>query len=326
MVRGLGQQPGARLLREWLPPYFEFDPPGAIARRFPTLALAQPALRPAPVSVAQVELALGDGQGAYETLKTAASSGFPPFAAIFAVSLTVAQKERVLAALNGREGFLTVTYRGALTATVVATATIAGDVYDDIAELGRAPALAKCLAQVARALELGRLTLEISETEAPAELRERAADQARSKAARVMLRMAGDAATSSWSRPASATAALTATARLEDTVQLPIERRADISAWFASGGGADQIRVVGATLPDPRPAPADAPNVALGFDPHGAPIAFVELARGAAQSTLRGPSFTAATLPAGAEGPLIVTTHYTAAGAPDTSVNYQPAE
>jgi hypothetical protein len=289
----------------------------AITERFPGLQLAQPALRPAPVSVGLVELVLGDGLGAYEILKASTSSGFPPFAAIFAVSLTAAQKECVLSALNGRVGFLAITYRGERTATIAVVATIVGDVHDDIAELGRTPMLAECAAQVDLALEQGQLALEISSADVvPDELLARATTMVRNKAARIMQRMAADAAMLSWPSRLSTTSMLTATVRLEDTVQLPIERTADIGTWFATGGGADHIKVVGVTLPDPLPVPTDGTSVAIGFEPQGAPIAFVEIARGMAKATLRSPGFAAATLPAGIDGPLVITTHYTASGAP----------
>lgn len=71
-------------------------------------------LSPAPLSIEKVVLALGDGAGQFDELATSSSSGYPPYSAIFNVRLTAEQKAQAIAALNGRQGFLTVTYRGLL--------------------------------------------------------------------------------------------------------------------------------------------------------------------------------------------------------------------
>lgn len=72
-------------------------------------------LAPAPLAIEQVVLAVGDGAGHFDELATSSSSGYGAYAAIFNVRLTTAQKERVVAALGGRQRFLTVTYRGQVT-------------------------------------------------------------------------------------------------------------------------------------------------------------------------------------------------------------------
>ncbi|MEP7337644.1 MAG: hypothetical protein ABI977_07845 [Acidobacteriota bacterium] len=72
-------------------------------------------LQSAPLQIAYVALAIGDGDGRFTELQRNPSSGFAPLTAIFSAHLNAQQKTHAIAALGGRPGFLTVTWRGTLT-------------------------------------------------------------------------------------------------------------------------------------------------------------------------------------------------------------------
>jgi hypothetical protein len=90
-------------------------------------------LQPLPIEVQSVTLAAGDGEGNFSELQQSRSSGYGALTAIFNVTLDAARKASAIAALNGRAGFLTVTYRatvslpGAQGAIPVTAATDIGD-------------------------------------------------------------------------------------------------------------------------------------------------------------------------------------------------------
>lgn len=322
-----------------------------LLRAHPELSAATLRLQPAPLGDVSAELALGDGETAPMPIARVTSSGFMPYAALFNVALDDAQRERVLAALHGRAGFLTLTYRGLRSGVVTATVTIAGDVTIDLAELPADPGAEACLAQVAAALEAGRLTLtHAGDMEAPEELWRRAEEQALARAAVELHRLHGGAQRpTSAAAPRTTEAALHAEASLSATTALPVARRVDVADWFAAGEGAAHVRTLsgdvvaprkpdgaggvpppppagpgdpagpGTSTPPPagpgKPNPGVALTVGLAFAPAGLPVAFVRLQRGAWSATLRGPAFAAIELPADSAGPLEVTTSYTL-GAP----------
>lgn len=61
-------------------------------------------------TVIEVVLQLGDGGGAFETLKTSKSSGVPPFQSAFSAMLDGDQISRARRALSGERGFLLIRY------------------------------------------------------------------------------------------------------------------------------------------------------------------------------------------------------------------------
>jgi hypothetical protein len=78
-------------------------------------------LVPAPVSVGQVVLSLGDGAGHWTPLGSSASSGYPPYNTIFHVSLDSSQRTMAIAAINGRTDCLRVEFQLSMPAEVAAT-------------------------------------------------------------------------------------------------------------------------------------------------------------------------------------------------------------
>jgi hypothetical protein len=108
-----------------------------IADRFPDLNPALIRFTPAPLSVKDVALILISDDGQEEELQTVKSSGFPPYSAIFNVTLTAEQKARVASALNGRAGLLKVTYRSSLAVEVTDESTSTSDSSTDVSEAAR---------------------------------------------------------------------------------------------------------------------------------------------------------------------------------------------
>lgn len=290
--------------------------PRMLQRRFPALMLQQIRLSPAPIRIKEVILALGDGNGTWATLASSSSSGFGNYNAIFAAPLTSTQQEQAVAALHGREQFLQVVYCGTLAHPVACTVAIRGDVQDMLDQLGSAPTSSECRQQIDQALAAEELVLERSGGDgAPAELWAKAEQAAGDKAAQALQELAAARSDTWWSID-DKEATIDVSASIEAELQLPVECGADVGTWFADGSGGDHITVLATDLPEPQPQEsAENGGVHLTFDPTDAPVAFVELARGTAKATLRGPSFTAVALPANASGPLLVKTHYTQGGA-----------
>lgn len=207
----------------------------------PQLTATQIRFSPAPITLEEVTLLLGDGAGNNEVLATAVPSGLPPYRAIFNKQLNNDQRERVIAALNGRPGFLMVTYHGTLAVDASAQTTIMGDVSTDVSELAQLATLSDTdsRARIEQALTEGRLTLTRRSTpNAPDDLRSQADEQAKAKASALLSQMARD---TSMTMDASHLEAL---AVLHRTIPYPIEGTADVQSWFSGGEGANRVHVL----------------------------------------------------------------------------------
>lgn len=108
-----------------------------VADRFPDLEPPLIRFTPAPLTIEGVTLTLISDDGHEEELQTVKSSGFPPYSAIFNVTLTPEQKARVASALNGRTGLLKVIYRSSLAVPVSAETTSTADYSTDVTEPAR---------------------------------------------------------------------------------------------------------------------------------------------------------------------------------------------
>ncbi len=287
-----------------------------LAKRHPEIDPSAIRLSTGASSVQKVTLALGNGQGSFDTLQSSTSSGFPPYSAIFNVRLTNEQKNRAVAALNGRSGFLKITYLVTVPEFLSVDVTIRGDVKDQLAALDSSATLADCRESVEAALADGRLTLEAADHGPVSdEMRRKAKRLATDKAAGALLQMIHV----DPSPPADTQ--LEVKAALTDTAMISEERSTDISSWFAGGAGPDHVKPLpgagGGTPPVSPPAGADDP-VLLGFeDRTDLPIAFVEIARAGKKVVLRPPAFEKVTLAHGdSTDPATVTTNYTTGGPP----------
>lgn len=219
-----------------------------MSKQFPELDPALIQLSPAPVTVEEAELWLGDGRRDDKVVATVHTSGFAPYAAVMHTQLTAEETTHVVAALHGRKGHLTVRYRMTLPVEVRVQSSMSGDVRQDISQLGANPSLTACYDQIRIALfDDRRLVLAHTGTnEAPKELWEKADRLAIDQAASLLLEMAhGD-------NPRLDAARLDVVASLTETIPLPIQRQSDVSSWFPQGTGSDHMQVVSFPINAPR--------------------------------------------------------------------------
>jgi hypothetical protein len=79
-----------------------------VGSRYPSLRDAT--LQPAPIQVQKAAVVLADIGSAQTELGTSSTSAFPPFAAVFSLTLTPAQAAQAISAVGGRRGVLFVDY------------------------------------------------------------------------------------------------------------------------------------------------------------------------------------------------------------------------
>jgi hypothetical protein len=260
-------------------------------------------LQPARASVKQVTVETGDGAGPMVTVGISSSSGFPPYNAIFRIPVDSAKKNAVVAALNGRPGFLVVRYRAAATLKVSAHAEIEGDVGQAAENLNSSSTLHEVVGWINAATAEGRLTLRVQGIgEAGASLL--------SKAREIVLQRFA-LALQNFLRRQKTVRADEAMLRVEVTESELIEKSmdctGDVSEWFEPGQGHKHITILpgGDTGP-----PATEARVGLGFPAVDLPVAFVEARLADKKALLRPPGFEPVVL--AAEGnTLQVATHYT---------------
>jgi hypothetical protein len=217
-----------------------------LVQHFPDLDPDMLRLSPAPVSVAEVTLNLGDGAGALKVLKTSSSSGMPPYSALFSMQLSAEEKAQVTAAINGRSGFLTVEYRASLPVAVSATTTISGDMSVDIVQLSQQDTLseADCLAQIETALAEQRLTISRTGTgDVPDDLRIQADAAAKEKMANALFQLVHNRPGHNTDATFEASHLLVSASRTK-TLPVPIDRTTDVSSWFTNGSGAEHIHIL----------------------------------------------------------------------------------
>jgi hypothetical protein len=208
-----------------------------LAARLKLADAGQVSLSMAPLKVTGADMEVGDGAGKFGGLAHSDTSGFPPYAAVFHAQTDAAQQAAVSAALNGRTGFLQVSYAAGLSLPIHAEAHLQGDVHGLLTSLSRAqadlPALARSLLD--EALGQGKLKLEVQASDhASEDLARRAAEQAKARFVELLLQVQrGDA-----HLPDQATAQAGAT--LDEFVDLPLTLVTDVATWFG-GQGADHI-------------------------------------------------------------------------------------
>jgi hypothetical protein len=235
------------------------------------------------------------------------------------VTLTPEQKSRVASALNGRTGVLKVSYAFSLSTNVSVETSIAGDVSEDIAELGPSPAHADCQARIDTAIAADRLRLVREGAEdAPPELTKKADAMAKEKAIDILQGMAKQ------SEPNPDIANLKATATATMPITIPLSRSTDVGSWYGGGSGA-KITIAPSTVPA-RKGASRTLRAEVGFELKDLPIAFVQLNWGSEQATIRPPMFNPVTLNGQTDKPLVVKTFYTDGGPPyETRVSTLPA-
>jgi hypothetical protein len=99
---------------------------GKVGAKYPSLRGST--LQPAPIRVQKAAVVLADSSGKQTELGTSSTSAFPPYAAVFSLSLTPAQAAQAISAVGGRQGVLFVDYtimQQAATAPVVKRCDVA---------------------------------------------------------------------------------------------------------------------------------------------------------------------------------------------------------
>jgi hypothetical protein len=285
---------------------------------FPELQKELIRLSPAQISVSEVTLYLGDGSGKFDQLQSVKPSGFPPFTALFNITLSSGDKAKVISSLNGRQNILKISYIGSLPVEREAKVSISGNVSREISALGKNVSLEDALLVVESAILKGSLNVERSEDESVSQdLKDKTYQQAKEKAASAIVAMvSGSSGQFNQSKIESAVSRT-------ETVQVPLESAADISTWFPGRIGADHIIVTGVTITEPDKSSvtqlvgqptSKTKFVKLSFDTGEMPVAFVDLKFGDAGTKLVGPEFAEASLPVEAVSELVVRTNYTDGG------------
>lgn len=238
-------------------------------------------------------------EGAWQVLERSPTQGYPPFTALFHVSLDAGCAALAEQALRGQLHRLSVTFLVTLLAPSGAEVVIEGDAQNALLN----PTVD--LPWLEHAIASGAFSCRTrSWGPAAAEIASEAAAAARLKALTIITQLQRQ------NTPPSAETWIHSTVRLERHARLARQLTADIGAWFQAGQG----RVVWSST-RPLASPPRTVRVQLGFDPQGAPIAFIEL-RGATHATLRPPMFAHATVAPRDGATLEILTHFTQGCAP----------
>ncbi|NJO78329.1 MAG: hypothetical protein HC827_07225 [Cyanobacteria bacterium RM1_2_2] len=197
-------------------------------------------LTPAPLEVEAVTLSLMDASGKPEVLETARSSGHPPYSTVFSVQLSNEQKAQAISAFNGRKNILTVTYEASLPKQVVAEVHMTGNVSSLLKRFSKDSPISEYLQQIEAAVVDKQLKFEQSiSPDTPDCLRQKTEQLAKEKTAELLQLMVKGATRADPNH-------LKVTARLTDTVPIPVQQSADVSTWFPQGKGLDYVQLLGA--------------------------------------------------------------------------------
>lgn len=194
-------------------------------------------LSPAPIMVDRVTVSLTDETGQSSELKTVSASNYPPYTALFNLTLDAQATALAIAAIMGRSEVLTVSYGATLSMPISVEIQLSGNVQTDLQQLPKSPSLSVCLAQIERAIAAGRLQRSVHGSDDPILLKN-AERQVKEKAAKVLQTMA-------MSRPADR-ADLKATVALTEMASLKLMRSTDLGTWFPDGDGVDFMQTIAA--------------------------------------------------------------------------------
>jgi hypothetical protein len=117
----------------------------------------------APVSVPQCHALLGDGSGTFQTIATSATSGLPPYDALFNLTIPRERLSHVQSAVNGERGFLAIEYVADLRVPATANAAFrsqSDDLLPWLRDRGRSDKSMRALLEEAVALGLATVTVD----------------------------------------------------------------------------------------------------------------------------------------------------------------------
>jgi hypothetical protein len=287
------------------------------------------ALQPAPVTVRQVTVEIGDENHPPDVAGISTSSGFPPYRAIFRINLDAWRKNAIVAALNGRTGFVLVRYHVVAPIKASARAKLEGGIETALAALSGSAAPEEIREWVDGAVATRDLVL-TEETDGPADaaLKQQARELVMEKFVTLLtarLRQPPpDSGSPKMRRSAAGTsdATLSVESVVSKMVEQQFERVADVSTWFAPGTGAGHVTVLpgpvgpGPGGPGPTP-PKDRVSVGLGIPTRDLPVAFIEARCGEKKVLLRAPGFESSVIEGTSCGDgVTVTTHFTTGDQP----------
>lgn len=293
-------------------------PPGS-----PPVAPEKISLRPAPVEVLAVRLLQLTPSANPRQLGSANSSGFPPYTALFRLTVDNEGKNAALAAVNGTAERLGLVYPLKLSGSQSATGQVTGEVGALLKELGREPSLAACQIAVEEALEAGRIQVTIQTSDQVSQallngLRNTLLDKAAAVLQSLCEQQPSGFSLSSlpgFAKPAEAE--LNVEASASEPFQVDLELATDLADWFSGQDSSQFLLISGTTIAPDKPDHTldnQPTEVSLDFDPANAPLAFVQVQRGQVRQTLSPPNFAPVKLPA-ASGELVVRTQYRSGGA-----------
>jgi hypothetical protein len=207
-----------------------------ISQKFPDRPLNLIRLVPAPVSIKGVTLQITDGR-VLKVVQTVLSSGYPPYTAVFSVTLDGASVARAISSIQGNSDMMAVRYDVILSLQTSVEATIKGDLQADLAALDNTAQLSDCKVDIGTAIQAGRLIVQYTNDGAPTELRQKAYDSAVEKAAIYLYQLLQSPVT-----PDSTLLEVSVTATgVQDTALTPLT---DVATWIPSGHSGDYINVV----------------------------------------------------------------------------------
>ena len=265
----------------------------------------------APVQVARCDLLAGDGSGALQAIATSATSGVPPYSALFSVNLSEEQFAWAVAAVNGRAGFLAVEYEASLTTPVKAHGRFVPRSAKFIPWLREYLSVGRAgvRAAIETAIDDGLAAIEVSMPDDPTgRLFSVLYDRVLSRATDVLPEFI-----ETWDEDTCAKLEVAVT--VVEEVSQPFCPHVDLSSPDIDLG---HITVAGnptevvERIASPPLEMSSSLSVRLGFNLDDAPLAWIRLRRGDSEAMLKPPYFASIELPAsrGAQ-PVTVTVGYT---------------
>jgi hypothetical protein len=192
-------------------------------------------IKMAPVKKIAAIMQIGEGTGNWVDAARSDTSGFPPYAAVFHLQTNREQQAAVMAAMNGRNGFLRVIYAAVIPVPAKVGVRIRGDPRDLLAErpdaLEAADRTARLRLLVEEALAQGKFTVDVESTDnAPKDLIQKAMERAKARLIEIVSHGRAE------NQPDQA--AVEASAVLEDSIEQPLELATDVADWFAGKAAA----------------------------------------------------------------------------------------
>ncbi len=213
----------------------------------------------APVEVENAVLQIGNGALKFDEVQTVQTSGFPPYSAIFNVTLSAEDKEIPKAALRGNQNLLRVIYHGQIAVEASAETIIEGDthraqrLHDELFGAGESLTPESCQTLVEKLIETRVLIINlIRSANASDALQQKTLTNAKEKAARLLYELLTNTpAPQEQTAYATKQSRLYASAALTENINQPFERVADVSSWFPGGDGRKYIQEVEASIAEP---------------------------------------------------------------------------